>query len=86
MTVGELIALLHSQDPDLRVVVDGYESGFSDVAPNRVYPVRIVLGVGVSYGGDHSAERDYYGNVRSFDPERERVTALVISRQDQDEG
>jgi hypothetical protein len=78
MTVRELITILRSHDPDIRVVVDGYESSLNDVTPARVYPLRIVLGVGDhSYGGDHEPESE--GN---YGPDHERVDALLISRRD----
>lgn len=32
MTVGQLIDYLSSYNPDLRVLVDGYESGYDDLS------------------------------------------------------
>ena len=46
MTVEQLIELLATYPPDLRVVVNGYEDGFDDVAPDRVSITRIALDVG----------------------------------------
>ena len=46
MTVEQLIELLATYPPELRVVVNGYEEGFDDVAPDRVSITRIALDVG----------------------------------------
>jgi hypothetical protein len=40
MKVKELIEILSQQDPDMRVVVDGYETGYDEV--EKVYQVKIV--------------------------------------------
>ena len=36
MTVEELIQLLETYPPDLRVVVNGYEEGYDDLSPEQV--------------------------------------------------
>ena len=46
MNVRELISLLATYPPDLRVVVNGYEDGYDDIAPERVSVVRVELDVG----------------------------------------
>ena len=50
MKVSELIAKLQACNPDLPVVIDGYEGGYDDVG--TVEPVNIVLDAtgGVPYG------------------------------------
>ena len=39
MTALELITLLQSQPPDIRVVIRGYEDGYNDIA--QIVPVNI---------------------------------------------
>lgn len=46
MTVDELIQLLKKHPPGLRVVVNGYESGYDDLTPEQVASIRIVLNMG----------------------------------------
>lgn len=43
MKVRELIELLSKQDPELRVIIDGYEGGYSDV--EEVEVIKIALNV-----------------------------------------
>ena len=59
MTVHQLIGLLATYPPDLRVVVNGYEDGFDDVEPERVSVTRIELDVGEDWwDGRHAAAVD----------------------------
>ena len=59
MTVQQLIALLATYPPDLRVVVNGYEDGFDNVEPERVSVTRIELDVGEHWwDGRHAAAAD----------------------------
>lgn len=37
MTVHELMQLLSKYPSDLRVVVNGYEDGYDDVEPGRIF-------------------------------------------------
>ena len=54
MTVKELIHLLETHPPDLRVVVDGYEDGYDDLTPERLQMVKISLNTGTrEYVGRH---------------------------------
>ena len=46
MTIQDLIELLATYPPGLRVVVDGYEDGFDDVERGRVSVVRIEADAG----------------------------------------
>ena len=46
MTVGQLISLLEEHPADLRVVVDGYEHGYDDLAPEQVRVVNISVDTG----------------------------------------
>lgn len=41
MKVKELIEKLSKQDPEMRVVVDGYETGFDEI--NRICLVKMIL-------------------------------------------
>ena len=59
MTVQQVIALLATYPPDLRVVVNGYENGFDDVESERVSVTRIELDVGEDWwDGRHAAAID----------------------------
>ena len=56
MTVSELIQLLNGYQPDLRVVVNGYEEGYDDLSPDQVSVVRIALDTGKHrWEGQHGA-------------------------------
>ena len=39
MTVKKLIDLLHKEDPDMRVVVQGYEGGYDEVDSLHKVPI-----------------------------------------------
>ena len=75
MTVGELIEHLSQYPSDLRVVVNGYEDGFDDVAPERIR----VLNIELDTGGDW-----FYGRHGSIaaksDIEYERADVLALMR------
>ena len=43
MTVGELVRLLSTYPPDLRVVVSGYEGGYDDLGERQVQRLPIGL-------------------------------------------
>lgn len=46
MTVKELMELLKKYPDDLRVVVNGYEDGYDDLSPNRIFTRKIQLDAG----------------------------------------
>ena len=59
MTVAELIRLLETHPPDLRVVVDGYEEGYDDLSAERLQVVRIGLNTGKRrWEGQHDDTRN----------------------------
>ena len=43
MTVKELMELLEKYPDDLRVVVNGYEDGYDDISPERIFTRKIQL-------------------------------------------
>lgn len=45
LNVSQLIAILQTHPPDMRVVVDGYEGGYQDLAPESVWSLTINVGV-----------------------------------------
>ncbi|MYB42510.1 MAG: hypothetical protein F4X76_10055 [Chloroflexi bacterium] len=77
MNVRQLMTLLATYPPDLRVVVNGYESGFDDVESERVSVTSIVLDVGDDWwDGRHAAAVD-----RGSEEHSARVVdALVLWR------
>ncbi len=78
MTVAELIDLLRTYPPALRVAVDGYEEGYDDLSPDRISVRKIGLDTGTeSWQGKHGDPRD----GRGIDPDAvETVEALVFHR------
>jgi hypothetical protein len=80
-TTHELARLLLA-GPDVRVVVDGYEGGYSDP---RVHGAVVRLGEGGSHDGDHG---DDWGMCDEGDsppvPQPGGVAAVLISRNDYD--
>ena len=46
MTVQDLIRILRTYPPDMRVVVNGYEDGFDDVSSDRIAMVKVQLNRG----------------------------------------
>ena len=72
MTIGELIQLLGKYPPDMRVMVNGYETGFDDISPERVSITKIKLNAGTErWEGKHE-------DAPSDD--NEAIDALVIRR------
>lgn len=64
MTVVELISVLREYPPDLRVVVNGYEEGYDDLAPAQVTPLRIALNTGThDWEGAHGHADDAKGKA-----------------------
>ena len=54
MTVQELTQLLAQYPAELRVVVNGYEGGYDDLAPGRISVVKISLNAGThDWDGKH---------------------------------
>ena len=46
MTIEELVRLLATYPPDMRVVVNGYEDGYDDLSPEQLRRVKITLNTG----------------------------------------
>ena len=74
MTVDELIRLLAKHPPDLRVVVNGYEDGYDDLAPEQVATVKIALNT-----GKHRWEGQH-GDPNGLTDAEDVVEALVLRR------
>jgi hypothetical protein len=74
MNVAELIELLNHCDPEMRVVVAGYEGGVSDVG--EVKPIPILLNVNSGW---------VYGRHEPCEPYEQDELALIISASDYDE-
>ena len=79
MTIAELIELLRTYPLGMRVVVDGYEEGFDDLSPNRIFVKEIALDTGTkSWQGKHIDPRDL---LKRTSDELEIVEALVLHRE-----
>ena len=72
-TVAQLVKLLQSQPQDMRVVVDGYEGGYSDVKPLIQIPISLNV---------HPDDQWYYGNHDDPRGGMPVETVLLISRHD----
>lgn len=78
MTAKELMKLLQTYPPDLRVVVNGYEEGYDDLSPGQIRVVKISLNTGKHpWEGEHG-EPD--GLSRSAPDDAKLVEALVLRR------
>ncbi len=54
MTVQELMELLEKYPDDLRVVVNGYEDGYDDISPERIFTRKMQLDAGTQdWEGKH---------------------------------
>ena len=74
MTVNELIQLLNGYQPDLRVVVNGYEEGYDDLSPGQLSVTRIALNTGKDrWEGRH-------GDPDGLTDGADVVEALVLRR------
>lgn len=74
MNVDELIRLLAKHQPDLRVVVNGYEEGYDDLSPGQLAVVRVALNTGKNrWEGQH-------GDPSGLTDDADVVEALVLRR------
>ncbi len=78
MTVDELIRLLGSYPPHMRVVVNGYEDGWDDLSPEQMNITKIQLNTGVHQWEGRHGEPPWRADS-SADPS-EIEEALVLSR------
>ena len=78
MTVKELMELLEKYPDNLRVVVNGYEDGFDDISPNRIFTRKIQLDAGThDWEGKHG-DPPYQGEATTDNTKI--VDALVFCR------
>ena len=76
MTVDELMRLLESYPPDLRVMVSGYEEGYDDLEPRFIKVADIRLNVNSRwYAGRH--DEAYTDNENKG---RGKTKALILER------
>lgn len=81
MTAGELIALLKEHPEDRRVVVQGYEGGYDDLAPHQVVTLRLVLELNAGRDDDRCGPHDEVAFIRERLPEgAEVVEAVALHR------
>lgn len=59
MTVQELIEILKQQDPDKRVIINGYEGGFHDVKGLKPLPIILNDWSYWSYGPHEQADDEH---------------------------
>lgn len=72
-TVAELVVLLASFDPTLRVVVDGYEGGMDDVLQVNAVKIRA--------DANQDADQDYYGRHLVDDTNPTEAAVWIKGRQ-----
>ena len=78
MTVKELMEFLEKYPDDLRVVVNGYEDGYDDILPDRIFTRKIQLDTGKhDWEGQHGGPP--YPDEETTD-DAEIVEALVFCR------
>ena len=76
MTVDELVRLLATYPPDMRVVVDGYEDGYDDLSPKQLRVVKMSLNTGTrEYVGAHG-DIDYVPEEKLAGLDIEEALAL----------
>ena len=77
MTVADLITVLRGYPSDLRVVVNGYEEGYDDLAPEQITRIKIALNTGKHHWeGTHGHADDAKGKAAI-------VEAVVLQRTSQ---
>ena len=78
MTIQELVAILATYPPDLRVMVNGYEEGYDDLSPGQLSAAKIALNTGKRrWEGRHG---DLDGLAANTPDGAEMVEALVLRR------
>ena len=78
MTVDQLVQILQTYPPDLRVVVNGYESGYDDLSPKQISPAKIALNTGKhEWEGKHGDPNGLAGRAPD---DAEVVEALILRR------
>ncbi len=76
MTVDELVRLLATYPPGMRVVVDGYEDGYDDLSPEQLRVVKLSLNTGThEYVGTHG-DVDYVPKEKLAGLDVEEALAL----------
>ena len=76
MTVDELVRLLATYPPNMRVVVDGYEDGYDDLSPKQLRMVKLSLNTGSrEYVGTHG-DVDYVPEEKLAGLDVEEALAL----------
>ena len=74
MTNAELIEFLQKFPPEMRVIVDGYEGGFTDLTEEKIFfqDINVNAQLGESWVGEH--DHDYgdkhYDEGEHYQPER----------------
>ena len=77
MTVKELTEFLEKYPDDLRVVVNGYEDGYDDILPERIFTRKIQLDAGTH---DWEGQHNDSPNVDESTDDAKIVEALVFRR------
>lgn len=78
MTVAELINYLMKQDPTLRVLIPGYEAGYTDIKLNCIEICEVTLDIlRKPYYGEHVRVGSH---IDSLEPGFVRDKALIFHR------
>ena len=70
MNIRELIEILASYDPELEVVVNGYEGGTDPIAKERIRQRYVDKSAGANWYGEYGDDED--------GPERMDMPAMVV--------
>ena len=69
MTVQELIDLLKTKDPSLRVVLNGYEGGFSHIEALKKLSLKLNVN-----------EEDFYGPHEEVESDQDESAILIYKK------
>lgn len=83
MNVRELIEALSQFDPETRVVVAGYESGFNDITQIQSCDIRLNVHQDWFYGSHAKAEDE---QIRQLLPDAPVIAAVALIGENQNTG
>jgi hypothetical protein len=79
MLVKELFIALSKLDPEMRVMVQGYEGGLKDLTDIEVTQVTLDEWQGMTYYGPHERAEHVYDTLDDK-PAKTTITAVILPR------